>query len=60
MGMRRRRWKKMKERIVKLFREKKGRSNLEKGWWDEECIEDKRKVRRELRKWRREAEKEEK
>jgi len=48
-------WKEMKERIERIFKKYKkevGKGNR-RGWWDEECREKKKKVRRELRKWRR-------
>lgn len=48
-------WREMKERVTEIM--KKGsevkENNFRKGWWDKECEEGKRKVRMELRKWRR-------
>ena len=48
-------WGEMKDRIKKVVEggcEAKERGG-KRGWWDEECKEEKNKVRRELRKWRR-------
>ena len=48
-------WRELKERIHgvigKMGKEDKGVGNG--GWWDEQCREEKKKVRKELRRWRR-------
>lgn len=48
----------MKGKIKEVLEEgnkEKGKGNR-RGWFDEECKEEKKKLRRELRKWRREGE----
>lgn len=50
-------WERMKGRIKEVLEEgnkEKGKGNR-RGWFDEECKEEKKKLRRELRKWRREG-----
>lgn len=49
-------WKELKDRIIKTLDKMEGiRGNNRKiGWWNEKCRTEKAKVRRELRKWRRE------
>lgn len=44
---------KVKEAIRETERVLKGGIKGKGGWWDEECIEKKKEVRRELRGWRR-------
>lgn len=44
-------WKELKEDIQGVLREGQG-GGKRRGWWDEECREHKREVRRELRRWR--------
>lgn len=50
-------WEEMEGKMRKTLREVEEECGLEKdrknGWWDEECKERKREVRRELRNWRR-------
>lgn len=52
------------ERIRQILRKMEGGGGegirKEKGWWDEECVQSKRKIRRELRNWRNGADREEK
>lgn len=43
---------KIKETMKEVEKEEKGEKR--RSWWDEECKEGKRRIRRELRKWRRE------
>lgn len=49
-----REWTKMEERLKKAIKEteEKMGDRLRKGWWDEECVEKKRIVKKKLRKWR--------
>jgi len=49
-------WENMKGRIKRTLGEGKmvRTGNRKKGWWDDECKREKKKVRRELRRWREE------
>jgi len=49
-------WKELKDRIIRTLDKMEGirENNRKIGWWDEECRTEKAKVRKELRKWRRE------
>lgn len=49
-----REWEEIKERIGRALEkvEKGKKVRGKRGWWDDECREGKKKVRRELRKWR--------
>jgi len=46
-------WRELRENIQGVLREGQGREGGRKGrgWWDEECREGKKRVRRELRRW---------
>jgi len=50
-------WERMEGKVKKVLQEtEKGRENERgkgRGWWDKECEEKKKGVRKELRKWRR-------
>ncbi|EZA48221.1 hypothetical protein X777_14227 [Ooceraea biroi] len=50
-------WEQMKCRIGKALEEVEKKQNIRerRGWWDEECRKMKERVRRELRKWRKEG-----
>lgn len=44
--------KRMKSTLGEVEEEQKKGKRRKRGWWNEECKEKKREVRRELRKWR--------
>lgn len=50
-------WKELKRRIGEALERVEGLRKEErvKGWWDEDCREKKKNVRRELRRWRKEG-----
>ena len=48
-------WEEMKGRIQGILGggcNRKGEKGRRRGWWDEECVEGKKKVRKKLRRWR--------
>lgn len=47
---------KLKEAMVKTEKERRKEGEGMRGWWDKKCREEKRLVRRELRRWRMEGE----
>ena len=50
-------WKELRDRINGAIKEvgQGGERRERRGWWDKECKEEKGKLRRELRRWRREG-----